>query len=202
METIIALIFVPIMLLNSVGGVVGGIWLIINGNWSFALSAFLVSVVGGWVIGLVLWPTLLLAMPIQRLAEKNKYVLVYMIAFLSSLWLHVVITVWCVSAFWWALGQYAGGSVIPYLLVAYAVATGPWVYMAAQEAKAGGGDSSAATSIFVCIGTLLMIGVVLMDVQGIATLWAFVATMLVSATIQMVTVVSAVRTASTLAHHE
>jgi hypothetical protein len=49
MQALIALLVLPLMLLNVLGGIVGGIWLIVLGEWG-ALGVALIAIVFGAII--------------------------------------------------------------------------------------------------------------------------------------------------------
>jgi len=90
---------------------------------------------------------------------EGRYVIGLLAALLGNLWTDAVMTVWCVGCFVVALGYYSDGSVWPYLLWAYGMATGPWTYMAAREGQDAVGSTLAAFGA--CMGVIGIMGVIL-----------------------------------------
>jgi len=164
MEAIITLLSLPIIILNFGGGIVGGIWLLIRGKWSLVIYTIIIGAIGGsWILSLILLPTLLLMPLIMRYLERGKSFLAYIFTAISYIYTYVVMTVWCVGAFVMILNNYESGSILPYMLLAYSLATGPWTYMASQENRSSNDGNSLGSTIpafFSCIGAAIMMLIV------------------------------------------
>lgn len=159
-RTILSLISIPVMLLNFGGGIVGGIWLIILGDWSLIGLGVASMFVSSFGLALVLMPSMLFAGPGALALDRRKYVIGSLCLLLANVWTLAVMTVWCVGCFHLVLGSYYhGGSIWPFLLWAYGMATGPWTYMAAR----GGSDEigSRVSAFGACIGAMAIMGVAL-----------------------------------------
>jgi len=104
-------------------------------------------------------PGLLFSAPGALALEKGRYVIGSLAALFGNLWTDAVMTVWCVGCFVLVFGYYSGGSVWPYLLWAYGMATGPWTYMAAREGQDAVGSTLAALGA--CVGVIGIMGVIL-----------------------------------------
>jgi hypothetical protein len=151
---VITLFTVPIMLLNTFGGIVAGIWLAILGEWWALGTGAVLLLVSMFGLSFVLMPGILVfGMPGAYLLSRGS-VLAYPFALLSSLYTFAVMTVWSVWVFNLYM-QYADArSFFPLLLWSYGTATGPWTYMASKER-----DNTASTvSAFAAqLGYIVMI---------------------------------------------
>jgi hypothetical protein len=159
---IISVLSIPVMLLNFGGGIVGGIWLMVIGNWSLFGLGILSMFVSSFGLGLALAPGLLFTGPAALLMERGRNVIGMACAMLGNLYTFAVMTVWCVGCFYVVFRlYYRGGSIWPYLLWTYGMATGPWTYMAARE-----GQHSIASNLSAfgaCIGAIAMMGTMLFE---------------------------------------
>jgi hypothetical protein len=83
--------------------------------------------------------------------------------------------------------QAKAGSIWPYLLWAYSVATGPWTYMASRETQVDPNSPSSITAFFVCMGAAaMMVTHLLMSNPTIYAVGiAFVVSMVVSFLLQI-----------------
>jgi hypothetical protein len=157
---VISVLSLPVMLLNFGGGIVGGIWLLILGNWALLGLGLLSMFISSIGLSLALAPGLLFSGPGVLALGRKRYVIGCIALLLGNLWTFVVMTVWCVGSFYVVFrSYYTGGSIWPYLLWAYGMATGPWTYMAAREGQDSIGSSLSAFGA--CIGAIVIMGVTL-----------------------------------------
>jgi len=155
MKSLINLLISPIKILNFAGGIVGGLWLIINGQWRFILILIILGIVSVWIISLLLLPGLLFAVPVAYGSNHKKYFFSYLFGIINLVWTYVVMTAWSVASYVFILNQHTEGSIFPYLLLSYSLATSPWTYMAQKEQAP---DLSATTigAFFLCLGSLFL----------------------------------------------
>jgi len=156
-----------IAVLNGVGGIAGAIWLIWLGDWRIVAAGFAALVVSSMLIGFALLPATALALPGMWALDRGRKLLFCFFAAVSNLWMTAVMIAWCVAAFV-IIGSYAHHTLYPYLLWGYAVATGPWVVAAAQEGQRGEESLGWVLALFACIGTIAMMGVVLLTIAPTA----------------------------------
>ncbi len=157
-QAILGLISIPVMLLNF-GWIVGGIWLVILGEWGLLGLGLASMFISSFGLGFVLMPGFLLALPGTLALDRGEHVIGGLCVLASNLWTLVVITVWCVGCFYVVLRYYNAGSIWPYLLWAYGMATGPWSYMAA---RGGSNETGSLLSAFgACVGAIAIMGVLL-----------------------------------------
>lgn len=161
---IISVLSIPVMLLNFGGGIVGGIWLAIIGNWGLIGLGIISMFVSSFFLGLILAPGLVFNAPAAMAFQRGKQVIGSLCALLGNLYTFAVMTVWCVGCFYVVFqSYYRGGSFWPYLLWAYGMATGPWTYMAAREGPDSIGSSLSAFGA--CIGAIAMMGTILIETR-------------------------------------
>jgi len=160
---VIGVLSVPVYLLNFGGGIVGGIWLAISGNWKLILIGFLAMIVSSsFLMALALSPGLLCVGAAALATRGRRHIVASFFVLISNLYTSAVMTVWCVGCFYFVLQSfYGGGSLWPYLLWAYGMATGPWSYMAARDSKDAVGSSLSAFGA--CVGAIAMMGALLIE---------------------------------------
>jgi len=56
---IIEILSLPIMILNMVGGIIGGIWLAILGEWGLIGIGILLMFTSHWILAILMMPSLL-----------------------------------------------------------------------------------------------------------------------------------------------
>jgi hypothetical protein len=152
MQSILLILFLPIMALNFFGGIIGGIWLIILGEWGAVGMALGAAIFGAFFCSFLLMPGLLFSGPGLMLFEKKGLLrlISYPLLLLGFLWTYVVMSVWALGLFLNFLNRSDSSSLIPMMMVAFSAATGPWSYMAQQEAR-GGNEYSSLTAMFLSV---------------------------------------------------
>lgn len=172
MKSLITIFLLPIILLNLAGGIVAGIWLIAVGKWVLIVSALISTIVATWILGLLIAPTLIFARPLTWATERGKHTLIFILGALLSMWTYALMLFYSVGSFIFIFNNYEGGMKLPYLLLAYAVSTGPWAYMAKGESLYGEVGAGTNIPLFgACIASIAMIGVTtLYNMSSIAAL--------------------------------
>lgn len=142
----------PILILNVLGGIVGGIWLMIAGEWSLFISGSLYMIFGTMIIGLLLMPNLLFAAPAAAFAEKRKYTLFFIFGLLGIAYTYGLIAV---STYYVADIALSSPSAPLWasLLWLYAVVLAPWQYMASKEHD---NTSTGMTTFFLALGVVAL----------------------------------------------
>lgn len=161
MQALIALLVLPLMALNLLGGIAGVIWLMILGQWGALGVALGATVFGTFACGLALMPGLLATGPAVLLHGKGGFARVasYPLMFIGLLWTFAIMCAWALWWFGYFLKIADTASLVPMLLVAFSVATAPWAYMAQKDAQSGNNHASftafflqiACAAIFVLI---------------------------------------------------
>jgi hypothetical protein len=143
------------VLLNFVGGLVAIVWLALLGEWSTLGVGLLTIFVSTLLIGIALLPGMIFALPLVALAERGRPLLAAIAGLPALLWTYAVMGIWCLMAFAYFVPPW--DPQLPYLLLAYEVATVPWSYMALRESQSGN-SYSAMTAFFSQVGCAVLIG--------------------------------------------
>jgi len=143
MQALVALLMVPLMILNMLGGIVSGVWLGILGEWwaiGYGLAGLFLS---HFLLAIALMPGMLLLGPAMFFFDKGKAFLAAPFVFLGNLYTAALMAGWCLAVFVFFNSRANYDSHIPLLLWSYGAALGPWVYMAQKERQSGteGGES-------------------------------------------------------------
>lgn len=149
---LITTLSVPILILNVLGGIVGGIWLMVAGEWSLFIGGLLYMMFGAMIIGLLLMPSLLFAAPAAAFAEKRKYTLFFIFGLLGIAYTYGLIAV---STYYIADIALSSQSAPLWasLLWLYAVVLAPWQYMASKEQD---NTSTGMTTFFLALGVVAL----------------------------------------------
>jgi hypothetical protein len=163
LKVILDFLSLPIMLLNSFGGVVAAIWLLFRGDWRLVLLGFLSTLISPSALGVVLLPSMLIGAAAITLMERGALAQLIgaLSLFLSEAWLYAAMIAWSWFSFQIVLGHRDSGPLLPYLLWAYAIATGPWSYMVLREARNGGNTYLPIAAYALTLGVMGMMAVLL-----------------------------------------
>lgn len=125
----------PILFLNIAGGIIGGVWLIILGEWSLFCFGILITISLPWLLTIIMMPGLLLSGIAIYYTERKNF-LGYIFNYLSQLFTNLFIVATCVFAFLYCSSYYKsdiGFGIIPYMLWSWSMAFGPWQFFASKE---------------------------------------------------------------------
>ncbi len=139
---------IPIMILNLLGGIISGIWLVILGEWGEIVRGIIFIVVSGFAISFALMPSLLFAGPAAMAIERGKKILGIFLGSLSVLYTVALISVWCIWIMWLFVSSATDSSLIPLLIWSYGVALAPWMWLAQKDQQGGGGNEYSMFTIF------------------------------------------------------
>ncbi len=150
----------PIMLLNIFGVVVGGVWLGILGEWGKVGIGIAGMVGGAFLCSILMLPGFALTIPGLALWVKGGVfarLLATPLLLIGHSWTYVVMTAWAFGAFLLLFKNVSVyGSILPYALWAYGVATAPWTYMLQKDVQAGN-DHGAIGVFFLQIACVLLV---------------------------------------------
>lgn len=144
----------PIMILNSLGGLISGIWLMFLGEWRILFQGILLMMMSGSLVSFALKPSLLFAKFAKSAMDKGqKPVAVF---FGSSMVLYKVIlmSAWCILIMWLFLHQATESGIVAKLIWSYGVALAPWSFLAKQD-RARGNQSSIFTTFLAQISYII-----------------------------------------------
>jgi len=156
LSAIFSALFVPILILDLLGGIVGFIWLATYGEWGIIIGGIGYMIFSTIMISLLLIPSMLLAMPAGFFAERKQYLGLGVFGLLSASYIAILIYFTCAFIFQSYTSLVPdGNSILPYLLWCYATATTPWAYMASKEGRDATGTFIAL--FFTKIGLLIVV---------------------------------------------
>lgn len=137
-EKIIIILSVPLMLLNSGAGIVGGIWLAILGEWRLLGIGVVLLFTFHFFLSILMIPGTAIG-GIAIVFHKKKNPLRHLFGYLSGLYVNILIASTCIFAFCLCSRYYMASGAkdltryIPYLLWSWGMALGPWQYFASKE---------------------------------------------------------------------
>jgi hypothetical protein len=163
MSGLVLLIALPLMVLNFLGGIVAGVWLIILDDWSTFFFGLAYMFAGAFILSFLMLPMFLFAMPAAA-AGRRSAALGFVLALPALVWTYGLVAASCTYVFSAVVSE-ADNVLIPYLLWGYAVALAPWSYMASKEGRDG---YAGMTVFFAQLGTVAMMIAVLRDPTDIS----------------------------------
>jgi hypothetical protein len=184
---LIAVLSVPLMILNMLGGLVSGIWLAILGDWSaigYGIFSFILS---SWLLSFAIAPSMLLVVAATYFLEKGKTFWFTCFGALSGGYVLALVTVWCCGILYLFMHGTNTSSFIPRLIWSYGVAIGPWAYMASKDQGPGnqGFASSLATFLAELAYITIMLLVIFSPITLLGAVKVFGGFMLVGLVVQM-----------------
>ena len=133
MLAIVNLLILPLVLLNSLGGVVAFIWLAVLGKWSVIGYGVLYVIGMPILFAIAQLPSLGFTAVGAWLADRNWRTGFLLCVFLGALWTSALIVIWCSTIVFKYVDLSSEVSAIPILLWGYTVAVGPLAYMASKD---------------------------------------------------------------------
>ena len=147
---------IPILIVNSFGGIVAFVWLMLESEWTLIIQGVIAFFVSSFILGFAFLPAVGVSLLGMFFYEKKIKILAFPIFYIATLLNIVVISIWTLTVFSYALdNSNSGTSLIPITLWAYGVAVGPIQYMASKE----GGESvgTQLLTTFSALGSLWMV---------------------------------------------
>ena len=142
----------PLLILNLVSGILGGIWLAVLGEWNVVVVGIVLTLCGKFLVSLLLMPSLILLAPffaIKKLAE-SVFVAVPL-TILSVTYTYFVMGLWAIGIFWYFSKQVNENAAIPVVFWSYSIATAVWSYLARFDEQSGN-HYSGMSNFFYQIG--------------------------------------------------
>jgi len=99
MANFIGILIGIFLTLAGLAGFVGGILLIIAGEWSLLFYLIFVSVIAPFLMAIVMLPSMIFALPAVSLEEKGFKLLSNLLAWLGTLYLGFVFAAWSAYVF-------------------------------------------------------------------------------------------------------
>ncbi|HVY88472.1 MAG TPA: hypothetical protein VG942_06360, partial [Hyphomonadaceae bacterium] len=149
MSAIVAVVMLPLVILNFLGGIAGAVWLAILGRWDLVGAGIAYAIAGPLLLSLPLMLGMAFALPAMKAVEHNNIVAGILLAVISCVWNAAIMTASAVTVFVYIMKDYDPSHPIwPYLLLAYGTAMGPWAFLARKDAQSGNENSSTMVALF------------------------------------------------------
>lgn len=153
MEIAFSLLAIPLMILNFLAGIVGGLALLFKGEWQLFALGIGYGFFGSFIIGTLLLPGMIFAAPLASNTIQRSGLLTGIFGLLSIVYTYIVMTFTTVTVF--SAINFQNDAGFFHLLWGYSTATAPWGYMANQERRAGNPDA-AFPLFFLQLGSISM----------------------------------------------
>ena len=161
MQAIVLALMLPLILLNLLSGFVGGFWMAGLGEWGLLFRDVLYLLAGAFLMSFLMLPGIALALPAMKVVESGREKLGFVLGLPALIWTYAVVAISCISVFS-SIMSAAEGNGIPYFLWAFAVASGPWSFLARKDSE-GGNDYGGYTSFAAQLGMVSMFVAYLLD---------------------------------------
>lgn len=155
MQALFLLVMIPLTLLQVIGGIVGGVWLAVLGEWQ-AIAYGAAALLAPFFLPLVLSPGFLLAGPAIQLIRGGRIGAAIPFVFLSQLLVFAAIGAWCIAVFRLFSADARGAAFWPVLIWSYVVALGPWLYLARGDSQSRPGEGSFMAVFFAQVAYVAM----------------------------------------------
>ena len=172
-----ALLSLPILLINSFGGIIAFVWLIFESEWTLIIQGIVAFFVSSFIIAIAFLPAFGVALIGMFFYKMKIKILAYPIFYISTLLNIAVISIWTLVVFSYALDNSSSEtSLIPITLWAYGVAVGPIQYMASKEGSEN--VSSQLLTTFSTLGSLWMVFAInFLGHELLTAMWGFLISM-------------------------
>ena len=171
------LVSLPILFINSFGGIIAFVWLIFESEWTLIIQGIVAFFVSSFIVAIAFLPAFGVAFIGMFFYKMKIKILAYPIFYISTLLNIAVISIWTLFVFSYALDNSSSEtSLIPITLWAYGVAVGPIQYMASKEGSENVGALLLTT--FSALGSLWMVfAISFLGYELLTAMWGFLISM-------------------------
>ena len=172
-----ALLSLPILFINSFGGIIAFVWLIFESEWTLIIQGIVAFFVSSFIVAIAFLPAFGVAFIGMFFYKMKIKILAYPIFWIAALLNIAIISIWTLIVFSYALDNSSPEtSLIPITLWAYGVAVGPIQYMASKESSEN--VSSQLLTTFSTLGSLWMVfAISFLDYDLMTAMWGFLISM-------------------------
>jgi len=157
-DKLILMLGIPLMLVNSFGGIVAFIWLVVLGNyWFLIVSGIIALFFSSFFLGLLMLPSTAIHYAGIKLIEKKKNIFGFIFIYLGNLFLLAAFAAWILYIYYIGLTHVEIDShLFPVMLWCYVVALGPIMWMVKKERASGNSEGTEIMAFFISIGCFAM----------------------------------------------
>ena len=153
-NSLLLIMAVPVLFLNILSSIVGGIWLIVRGEWGLVIVGFIYFFITRWIFGFLILLSGLTIVAARYFYNKGNNILGNVFSFISYFYLNILTITTCFLAFIICSSFYANrvgieylsyydlitqllssakDDYIPYLLWSWGMALAEWQYLSSKE---------------------------------------------------------------------
>jgi hypothetical protein len=175
--------------LSFLAGAVGFFWLLFTGGWRLSVLGCIVMIIAMKVLSFVIFIVQMFFVSILGMPKEDTSGGAAII--LSNLVTWIVMTVWCLAVTWYVFGAASRRlNLIPVVLWAYTLATGPIGALAFEDMKKGNIFSMIMT---LCLQLAFISTVILTASQLLNPFYGFITSYIVFFVIYSITVIKLLR---------
>jgi len=155
-KSLFLLLSIPLWIINSFGGIVAFIWLIILGNYSFIIiGGILILFFSSFAFALAMLPSTGVQLLAIKMFEKKQKLIGIVLMYIATILLLAVFMFWTFYVYYVGIINIQSKShIFPVLLWCFSVSVWPIQYMASKEPRDSVGTN--IMTLFVTLGCLLM----------------------------------------------
>ena len=155
-KNLFILLSIPLWIINSFGGIVAFIWLIILGNYSFIIvGGIIILFLSSFVFGIAMLPSTGVQLLAMKMFEKKQKLIGIILMYIATIFLLAVFMFWTFYIYYVGIINIQIKShIFPVLLWCFSISVGPIQYMASKEPRDSFGTN--IMTLFVTLGCLLM----------------------------------------------
>lgn len=156
LEWLVAVVSLPLLLLNMVGGIAALIWLAVLGQWNIVILGVLFSFFGYWLVSILLIPSMALILPVTYFAERKNIIGLSVTGFVNLAYTMAIIGGVSYCVYYTFTGNLSAHYLLPAVIWSYSAAMAPWTYMASKEDRSNGFDATTNTLYFAQLGLIVV----------------------------------------------
>ncbi|HYG23359.1 MAG TPA: hypothetical protein VEH04_11300 [Verrucomicrobiae bacterium] len=160
--SLVAILVLPLMILNMLGGLISAIWLLVLGEWKPVALGSVTFLFSGPALGMALIPSVIFAMrPAEQCERSGNQVGVLIFGFVGFAYTFALFSVWCMAVMLCAVRISSGSTLLPLLLWSYGVALSPILWLAKKDQEGGRNEFSAIGVLVFSVAYILTAGSIL-----------------------------------------
>lgn len=152
---LLVLLLVPLAVFNMGAGVISALWLFFSGDWVAVLQAIAIGIIGPFIISIAMMISLPFVAGAAGAAEAGNRTLSFVLGIPAIISTYLVMLAWAVGSFWYFASDQFFEYRIPFSILAYSVAIGPWSFLAQKETKSDPNSLSGFSATMLAIASVI-----------------------------------------------
>jgi hypothetical protein len=143
---LVAILSFPLLIVDLLGGIVSGIWLLASGEWKLVVIGIVLIFISQYIIALISAPGMFLSAAGMRKINSGDKAGGGGLLLGGFLFIDVIRILWCVTILYFYTKNVGYRSpLVPILIWAYGSAVGPWDMLANKDLRMGNPSALEAT---------------------------------------------------------